>query len=418
MKVATITISFPVLQIRSRAVYAALRKPTVFELGILEAINDYAADPVYGEYSLLKVFGEMLGVPETDRLLLPSLRQLAELGLVKTGTNLDELEKVALRTLALTTQGREILARKVFPGVQMTRDFSHSYDPVRDRLLLGEELEQLSESPAEQFIEWDDEEAVAVSLAEDAVRSGAESQVSEVKTRSLETKWLNRSGDLLVSPEGELTLSFGDNLYDDYFRHFSSRWLIKNVLASLLTDWEGAAEISSARPRVFGKLHGHLSDVFPAGDLDLKLKLSGEMVTHFLNYQPYLKPQLKCRSQTLLVVFGNPAKERQSDILWDENINGAVIFVDRLFPLQNGYYLSSTGENLFIDLFELTVNGDPYPIPLGYSLKSDDKRLATAALFKLLEPLIDKTGDVQQQLIKLFWQPPDQVWARIKEMTS
>ncbi len=429
MKIAAIQISFPVLHIHSKVTYAVLRKPTLFERAILEVVGEFSGDATYGGYSLQRVFGEMLAVPEEDQFVLPSLRQLVEFGLIAAAVNFDSLQDVKLRDLTLTEAGREMRERKVFPGMQMHRNRSYHYDPIQDRLLSAAEQELLSETPGDLSVAVEDEAAVAAQLVERVIHRPAagtgpatedpgdeEYEIREIHIEGIQTLWLTREGELTLSLQGELSIELGDSVYEDYFRHFSGRWLLDNFLADLLTDLQFDSDFRQATPRPPEEI-AHATEVFSARDIDLKMKLSRE-TAHFLRYQPYLDHHLVCKKKTLLVVFGHPHNEAPGKILWDDALNGAVIFLEEPFPIPGCYYLNSERENLFVDLFAVHINGDPAAVPLGFSLPKSDRRLNPAPLFKKLEPLIDKSGEVQYQLIKLFWRSPEEVWEIIKRLTS
>lgn len=433
MKIAAIQISFPVLHIHSKVTYAVLRKPTLFERAILEVVGEFSGDERYGGYSLQRVFGEMLAVPEEDQFVLPSLRQLAEFGLIAVAVEFDSLQHVKLRDLTLTDAGRKMRERKAFPGLQRHRNLSYHYDPIQDRLLTAAEQELLSETPGDLSVAVEDEAAVGMQLVERVIRrraAGAEPppgeapaagegdqyEIREIHIEGIQTLWQTREGELALAPDGELSIELGDPVYEDYFRHFSGRWLFENFLADFLTDVQLDTGFRQATPRPLREI-ADATEVFSARDIDLKMKLSSE-TTHFLRYQPYLDHHLVCKKKTLLVVFGYPHGEAPANILWDDELNGAVVFLAEPFPIPGCYYLNSERDNLSVDLFEVRINGDPYAIPLGYSLPKSDRRLNPAPLFKRLEPLIDKSGEVQYQLIKLFWRSPEEVWEIIKRLTS
>ena len=420
MKIAALTLSFPVLEIHSTVTYAVLRKPTLFEKAILEVVAEFATDKEYGEMSLQKVFGEMLAVPEEESFVQPALSQLLEMGMLEGPKETASMQNIKLRDLRLTDTGEEMRARGAFPGVQQQQRFVHLYDPIRDRLLNSEEKAALSESPEGTAVDIENEQLVAKSLIERTIRGRSgemENDIRQIDTGAIETRWLTHDGDLALSETGELSIRLGDDFYDDYFRHFSSKWLFDNFLSDFLTDASIEKDLLKTKPKTFSKIAKKAEAVFPARDLDMKMKLSGKM-THFLRYQPYLKNHLKCKRKTLLVVFGYPEGDAPVKIDWSDALNGAVIFLDKSFPVKGCYYLNAERENLFVDLFEIIINGDPYPAPLGYPLKKDRKEVDPQPLYEILSPLIDQTGEVQHQLIKLFWRPAEEVWQKIKEMTT
>ncbi len=420
MKIATLNISFPVLQIHSKVTYAILRKPTLFEKAILEVIAEFASDEEYGEMSLQKVFGEMLAVPEEESFMQPALSQLLKMKLLECPAKVEQLQSIKLRDLRLTAIGESMREKGSFPGIQQQQTFIHCYDPIRDRLLSTEEQDSLSKTPEAAAVAIEDEQTVAKELIKRTIRiqsGGKDNEIQQIEAGEIETRWLTQDGDLTVNENGELSICFGDDFYDDYFRHFSSKWLFSNFLADYLTDVNIADDLQKEAPKPFSRIIKKAETIFSARDLDMKMKLSGRM-THFLRYQPYLKNHLKCKRKTLLVVYGYPEGDTPVKIEWSDTLNGAVIFLEELFPIKGCYYLNSERENLFVDLFEIIINGDPFPVPLGYSLKKDCQQVDLQPLFKMLSPLLDQSGEVQHQLIKLFWLPAEEVWQRIKEMTS
>ncbi|MEZ4763650.1 MAG: hypothetical protein R3C26_10785 [Calditrichia bacterium] len=73
-------------------------------------------------------------------------------------------------------------------------------------------------------------------FAANPAASGAPNEIRQVRTESVDTRWLTRDGDLQISPDGELSIEFGDSFYDDYIRHFNSKWLVNNLLSNFLPD--------------------------------------------------------------------------------------------------------------------------------------------------------------------------------------
>jgi hypothetical protein len=234
----------------------------------------------------------------------------------------------------------------------------------------------------------------------------------------METRWLTREAEVHISETGELTIHFGDILYDDYVRYFNSRWLLENILFELFPDEPSATtEKTSAKP--FSTIVNKVDEIFPITEIDLKLRIQPDTV-HFFDYQPYLKHQLKPKPNTALIVFGFPGiSEKSPEIDFNEQEKAAVIRLAQPFPVADCQYLNANGENLFSGNFEITINEDTFTLPIGYRIADRNftgKKLD--ALYQLLNKIIDKTDEVQFQLIKLFWEKPEVVWAKIKEMTS
>jgi hypothetical protein len=420
---ANFLLSFPVYQLHCKTVYAALRKPTVFEESILMLVDNYSNHPQANSLTLATVFRDILNVPESGKLVLPSLQQLIEAGLIDANEAVNSLEAVRLEALQLTRSGREILSKKAFPGQQLTRESRLFYNPIRDLILSEEEQNLLTDMPEPVYLDAEAPAATVEQLVHSHLRqlhqsSDTATEIIDTQISGMEIRWLTREAEVHISESGRLTIHFGDILYDDYVSYFNSRWLLENILFELFPEeTSSTAEAQSVKP--FSTIANKVDEVFPVTDIDLKLRIQPDTV-HFFNYQPYLKHQLKPKPNTALIVFGYPGiTEKSPTIDFNEQDKAAVIRLAEPFPVADCQYLNANGENLFSGRFEITINEETFSLPIGYRITDrnfTDKKLA--ALYQLLNKIIDKTDEVQLQLIKLFWEKPEVVWAKIKEMTS
>jgi hypothetical protein len=420
---ANFLISFPVYQLTCRTVYAALRKPTVFEESILMLVNNYSDHPQSKTLTLASVFREILNVPESAKLVLPSLQQLIDAGLINSREPVQSLDTVQLEALQLTRIGKEILSKKAFPGQQLTRENRLYYDPIRDLILSEDEQALLTDVAEPVYLDTEAPATTVDHLAQSHIRQlhhtgDAATEILDIKISEMETKWLTREAEVHISESGELSLHFGDILYDDYVRYFNSRWLLENILMELFPEAISSADNKeTATP--FSTIYKKIEEIFPVTEMDLKLRIRPETI-HFFNYQPYLKQQLKPKPNTALIVFGYPGiDEKKPEIFFNEQDKSAVIRLGQSFPIANCQYINAKGENLFSGNFGIVINEEIFTLPIGYRIADryfTNQQLT--GLYQLLNKIIDKTNEVQWQLIKLFWEKPEVVWAKIKEMTS
>lgn len=422
MKLSTLHISFPILKITSMVSQAVSRKPTLFEKAILELIARFGDDEGYRDYSLEKVFSEILKVPEVDNFVQPTVDQLINFSIIDCKGNHASLADVRLKDLSLTPNGKRLLESGAMPVFKEKNHVEHHYDPIQDRLLSADEEKKLSAKAKGQPLEMDTEGLypdylIREALAASSKGDGLQTDAHNIMPANTTILWKTVEGEVRLSEEGELSLHFADPFYDDYFSQFNSEWLYKNYLAELFEDDLTGNATKEIRPGAFHEIAETVTDVFPARDLDLKMKLSGE-TAHFLKYHPFLKRQLKIKANTLLVAFEYPGAKKSGKMEWDAKKNGAIVFLKEKFPIENCHYLNSDKENFFISPFEIKVNTELFSVPLGYSLKKKSRELNVKQVIKLLEKRIDESDEVQHQLIKLFWRSSEEVLRLIEKMTT
>lgn len=412
MKLTRLRFSFPVLKIACSVAHGVPRKPTVFERALLELAERFSGDEDYRAYTLEKVFGEILGVPEVDNFVRPSLETLLAAELLRLEGELASLSAVRLQDLALTAEGAQMLQRGELPGELSFHPLKFFYDPLRRELVPAAESAGLDEAPAGIALQID----VAENFPEAFIREEfnrkppegihPDSRIQKVTREEVRLLWKTVEGEIHIAETGEIGLLFNDEFYENYFLEMPGEQLYETVLAGLF-DYENGGE-GIPLSRDFPALARSLAHLFPAKELDLHIKLIPDTV-HFLRYQDYLKDHLVCKPNTLLVVFEHLAEDCPEGIDWDASINGAIIYLDERFILEDCYYLNSRKESLFVQYFQFKVNGVEYMLPLGYGRKQDDPQLELGGLYELLEELLDISGDPDHQLIKLFWKPADAV---------
>lgn len=412
MKLTRLRFSFPVMKIACTVAHGVPRKPTVFERAMLELTERFAADEDYRSYNLEKVFGEILGVPEVDNFVRPSLEKLLAAELLRLEGEPGALSAVRLQDLALTAEGVQMLQRGELPGELFFHPLKFFYDPLRRELVAAAESAGLDETPAGIALQVDVEDRFPEAfIREEFARKPPEgihpdSRIQKIVRDEVRLLWKTVEGEVHISEKGEIGLLFNDEFYENYFLELPGEQLYETVLASLFA-YENAGE-GIPLSRDFPAVARSLAHLFPARDLDLHIKLIPDTV-HFLRYQDYLKDHLVCKPNTLLVVFEHLAEDCPEGIDWDASINGAIIYLDERFIIEDCYYLNSRKESLFVQYFQFKVNGIEYMLPLGYGLKKDDPALELGEHYELLEELLDISGDPDHQLIKLFWKPADAV---------
>ncbi len=422
MKLGSFSISFPVLKLNCTVQHAIPRQPTLFEKGILELVERFSAHDTYGKYTLDKVFAEILGVPEVNNFVKPSLDKLVALELVDCATNYTSLAEVTISQLTLTDDGAAMQAEGNLPGILSRNSVEYYYDVVRNSMMTVTEIAQLGDIAAEKRIDIDmdatfpEETLRETIIAEKPQWLTEGSDIRKIIRDDVALFWQEALGSINLTESGELGILFDEEFYENYFLSFNSLELYRDYLADLFQD--NVTSMSPDHSNVnLGNTMARAEEMFLPRDLDLKIKLTPDTI-HFLRYHAYLNDHLKCKPNTLLVVFEHLPEEIPEGIEWDGQINGAVIYLDERFIIDNCHYLNATRGNLFVDYFSVKINGEAHTIPLGYSLKSNDPQLDLGECYELLEEIINISDTLDHHLIKLFWKPVDEVLKDIENAIS
>lgn len=133
MKLATITVSFPVFAVESTVQIQAPRFPTVFERMVLRLCGPYQNHPELRNMTLLDVFQNRMGVSDAQALVGPCLEELIMLCVLENPRS-DNPMTVPLSGWKLTELGHSLWLRKQLPGRPRDVSVTHLYDPLRDKL--------------------------------------------------------------------------------------------------------------------------------------------------------------------------------------------------------------------------------------------------------------------------------------------
>ncbi len=422
MKLADISVFFPIFKVSSLILHSTPRHLTAFEAILLDLADQFKGDATYGNYQLVRVFEEILGVPEPEKFVRPPLVQMIVLGVLKTAEQFDSLENLTVADLELTDFGRQTLEKRSLPGTEKHNGAVHYYDPIRREFLDNKTAEKLFEQPQNNMIKF--EETLQIPLekmqfelqSRSAVWFPPGSEVHRVEHDRVITYWQPVDGEITVNDGGHLKVKFEDAAYTEYFNKLPADVIYDQYLRSALA----IPGESGDRPRPtasYFEVEPGLSGIFDPRHIYRNLKLAKDDI-HFLRYHPAIDSHIRCQPNTLTVLFEHMPSNLNEGIQWDGEVNGAVIYLDERLPIDRCFYASRSGDNRFFDHFELKVGNDLFPFSLGYSLNKEAIGEKLETLYDLLDELLDVSENPDHQLIRLFWMPVDDVWERIHQYIS
>ena len=410
-----IKVSIPIFKIRSLVTHFTPRKPTVFEETLVDLVNQYGNDSRYRQANLEHFLQEILCIPDVEDMVRPSLEDLiVNPRVLKCGKDSSSLEHIRIGDLSLTKTGREMLVKGYLPAEEAQHEIEDFYDPIKMKLCSNSNVTfSRRNEPGELKIDEDNfTDVFPQDLISKSIRKRDfgwltnQTEIREIARSSSTTYWHELSGDIKVSLDGRISFEFSDTDYRDYFKHLQRDW-VQDFLSSIFKSQE--ASFAHDETLNFQEISSEISQVLNPRDIVNEFK-STENETHFVTYcdsvQHFITPQANC----LVVCFGHEPEDPANWIEWNDESNGALVFLGKGSPIKNCRYLNSARGNVFVNNFRLTFNNECLTIPLAYSLKKDSQAINLDLLYNLLDKTITKARDPEAVLIQLFWQPGDVVW--------
>mgnify|MGYP000448164815 CR=1 FL=1 len=139
MKLAQFRLGFPILKIKARIYHATPRSPTAFERVLLGICERFGKDVTYNNIAIERIFVDILGVADPAPIVVPTIRELLSLDVIRCQGDPESLDTLTLRDLEITERGRQMRSADMLPAKSQENDEEFFYDPVRKRLLTSSE---------------------------------------------------------------------------------------------------------------------------------------------------------------------------------------------------------------------------------------------------------------------------------------
>ena len=419
MKLLDLDIFFPVYQVQYTVCHGKPRRLLAFEQGLLNLIRQFGNDENHGEYPVSQLFREYLCVPEPENFLPPVIGNLRNAGYINLQLADDvPLTDQRLDQFQLTGKGLDAVLKGAIAGKPAFGGIELFYDPVHQRFPEKSERRGLLDKVRHRRVGGDDKPVPSPDVMQAWLEThpaewfAEGSEVVSVEADTAKVFWKPVRGQLQLTESGGLDFSFSDPAYRNYLIEQYPA-IAREIVEKELTLLSEAPPLDDL-PLVEDDLMPEIKSLIPTGLFFKRFPMSATAI-HFLRYHRKIDDQLSCKPGRLIVVFEHLPEDSTNPIKWNKEIFGAVIYLDEYFPVKNGHYVNTDGENFFMGRFPINFHDEKYELALGYSFGSKSPRVDTDALLEVAEEIIDLSDDPEHQLIKLFWKPVEEVWAIIHQ---
>lgn len=125
-----LNLSVPVQRFSVTVQHATPRVPNALESALIHILLRLGSLPHYRGAALVKLFSDMLCVPQSALWLAPVLQELTDIRLLTCSRNLDDIDDIVLGDLALTERGQTMVNNGKLLGRPQRLTLTWCWDPV------------------------------------------------------------------------------------------------------------------------------------------------------------------------------------------------------------------------------------------------------------------------------------------------
>ena len=393
MEISSISFSKPYIKYDSIVYHFTSRKSIAIEWVILELINRYSNDNEYGSISIKTILENMLFIPDTDSLVLPSIIELINLRALESDFYINEntsLSSISLSQIRLTDSGKELQAKGLIPGKEAEDIVTFIYDISENIFELYDDKLKFDNSPKgiklveyddddEEDDDWDndyeydddeedddddDDEYIfdfnkAKSILEELKNKNKfswlkpTSEIRDIDRGDIQVLWRNFNDRINLLEDGKIELK--DKKNDDDF----NKLLIENIdsVETLQNNYDDDLDLYDFNYNNFSKI----LNIYETSKIDEKLKnILGSKDFVIVNKKLY-QDEIKI-SSNLLLVFGS------DDFSIDIKDKKMTLYIEDDMILKNCIVLNKDKTNVCISNFRVHNDFGDGVISLGYSI--------------------------------------------------
>ncbi|WP_300369570.1 PIN domain-containing protein [Brachyspira sp.] len=371
-EISSISFSKPYIKYDSIVYHFTSRKSTAIEWVILELINRYHNDNEYSSISIKTILENMLFIPDSDILVLPSLIELINLNAIESDFNINEntsLSSISLSQIRLTDLGKELQSKGLIPGKESDDIVSFIYDISENKFNLYDDKLKFDNSPKgiklvveDNYYEEDNaifDFNIAKSIIEVLKNKNKfswlqpTSEIRDIERGSSVTLWKNFNDRINLLENGKIELK--DKKDNEDF----NKLLIEKIdsVETLQNNYNAYLDLYDFNYNNFSKI----LNIYETSKIDEKLKniLSNKDFV-IINNKLY-KDEIKSNSN-LLLVYGN------DNFYIDIKDKKMTLYIEDDMILENCIALNKDKTNACISNFRVHNDFGKSVISLGYSI--------------------------------------------------
>lgn len=373
-------ISLPFTRYKVCVSHLTARRSTALEWMVLEAISRCTTLPAQEQAAISAghVFEEIFLVADADKLILPCILNLQDLGALTTeGLSDDsELESVPMSSLRLTPIGRQMQSEGLLPGAKSEDIFDVLYNQVQKELV-SDTSARYTEKPTGTAFPMDDAPSFPAfqikEMLQDAQQKGDKgrrrfpwmepsTKIDHIEPVETQLLWRNMNKRLDVGPE--LVCSLDD---------ISEPALIAKILAEMAAN--SPEELTDLPPVKVSDPDKEIQALYPPVKVSAVVNERLQNDPLFIATQDYLREEIIGASRSrkgsrpgIVLVDG-------CEVL-DVTLRSKQLIVripERLLP-NACVYMAQTFE-LCLGKFALRAGEVTFDIPLGFSPNTPEKQV-------------------------------------------
>ncbi|WP_304353456.1 PIN domain-containing protein [Brachyspira innocens] len=368
MEISSIAFSKPYIKYDSIVYHFTSRKSIAIEWVILELINRYSNDNEYSSISIKTILENMLFIPDTDSLVLPSLIELINLRAVESDFYIDEntsLSSISLSQIRLTDSGKELQAKGLIPGKEAEDIVTFIYDIVGNSLELENKMTFQNNPTGIKLRDISDnnfvfDENKAKMILEELKNKNkfswlqSTSEIRRIDRGDSKILWRNFNDKINLIEDGKIELK--DKKNDDDF----NKLLIENINneETLQNNYNSSIQLNNFDYSNFSKI----LNLYETSKIDEKLKnILGSKDFVIVNKKLYQQDEIKT-SSNLLLAYGI------DDFSIDIKDKKMTLYIEDDIILENCIALNKDKTNVCISNFRVHNDFGDGVISLGYSI--------------------------------------------------
>ena len=365
MIIGRVIISFPVKSFESKVTVISPRKPTVIEHQILQSIKSLSKTAAWKNKGIYDLFEKLFMVPNPNSFVSPVLIELKRLNVINFEEPDSSNHEVAVGNITITNDGLEMMKKGELPSSEREEISTDKFDLITNSVLLSKgSVKQIAESHKiehDQFENQYPKEIISDSLMNrtiDWLKKGI-TIIRNVEQLEVKDSWINETCIINISKERNVSLSC---LNKDYQKYLENHEILKEIIDEKFRNDRNTSlsvndstDIQSIEETAFNfkpVSEGVQFITQQFGDV----ALFNSIITEFGDYNT-------------TVVFNS-----NSDKVESKN-NKFIIYTKNNMPIDGGCEFMDQNNNVFINNFDICINGDADVIPLSYSIKSIDKTI-------------------------------------------
>ncbi len=427
MKLAKFQLGFPIHKIKARIYHVTPRSPTAFERVLLSICERFGKDVTYNNIAIERIFVDILGVADPAPIVVPTIRELLSLDVIRCQGDPESLDTLTLRDLEITERGRQMRSEDKLPAKSQENEEEFFYDPVRKQLLTSFETKACQVQRPSIAL---DEGVFAKVFPELQLRaqilSGGyswwndSSQIERIEKLTVDVLWrevqttLNiKNTAVYIECKNEEQTRYVNALKADFIQH--------RILAPVLGINRYPPDHLSSLPRL---------DIQNDLGGDVELQPIPEALKNFHNgdrlrivnaASALVSLPTDAGSKQAIIRFLPSNRETSMSVRWNQNRDGCIINLTGALPIVN--LLVASGRMVVRGgLLRAKFGQEVLDLPIALSHAVTRENPALADTLRHLANLLRQFNADDADIIPALWQSAKDFWKdtgeEIKQSTS